>query len=295
MFPVKSVRLPRIIIGFRNLFYNTSAADTKKRRTWITYSLLVFPATAFALGFWQIRRRKWKIELIETLSARIPAKPITLPQNVVSSLELPEFTHVSVRGHFDHSREVIIGPRSLIEDMIPPTGYGSEWASKSRHNLIRSPISIPSSPGYFVVTPFFLENKPGTSILVNRGWVPFGARDPTIRPNGQVKGIVELSGYVRYPEKPPIRIFGTKIKNLICLDENQNPHIRYSCRNIEKMCDDLKTLPIFVDADYESSIVGGPVGGQTRVALRNEHASYIFTWFSLGITGLGMWIYFFIM
>ncbi|CAH8636694.1 unnamed protein product [Heterobilharzia americana] len=260
MFPVKSVRLPRIIIGFRNLFYNTSAADTKKRRTWITYSLLVFPATAFALGFWQIRRRKWKIELIETLSARIPAKPITLPQNVVSSLELPEFTHVSVRGHFDHSREVIIGPRSLIEDMIPPTGYGSE-----------------------------------TSILVNRGWVPFGARDPTIRPNGQVKGIVELSGYVRYPEKPPIRIFGTKIKNLICLDENQNPHIRYSCRNIEKMCDDLKTLPIFVDADYESSIVGGPVGGQTRVALRNEHASYIFTWFSLGITGLGMWIYFFIM
>ncbi|VDQ11392.1 unnamed protein product [Trichobilharzia regenti] len=45
----------------------------------------------------------------------------------------------------------------------------------------------------------------------------------------------------------------------------------------------------------KSTFVGGPVGGQTRVTLRNEHASYIFTWFSLGTIGLGMWIYFFLM
>ncbi|VDP86613.1 unnamed protein product [Echinostoma caproni] len=28
----------------------------------------------------------------------------------------------------------------------------------------------------------------------------------------------------------------------------------------------------------DSSTAGGPIGGQTRIKLRNEHASYIFTW-----------------
>ncbi|CAH8819784.1 unnamed protein product [Schistosoma curassoni] len=295
MFSLKSIRLAYAFTSCRHSYHSMLPTSSKKRRTWVTYSLLVLPATAFALGYWQIHRRRWKIDLIGKLNARIPAKPIQLPKNVDSSIQLPEFTHISVRGCFDHSREVVIGPRSLIEDFIPSKGYGSEWVVRSPNKYTQANMARPSVSGYFIVTPFFLEDRPGTSILVNRGWVPYGARDPTIRPNGQVKGVIELSGYIRYQEKAPIRIFGSKIQPLTCLDyENQNPHIRYSCRQIDQMSNDLKTLPIFLDADYESSTVGGPIGGQTRVVLRNEHASYIFTWFSLGTIGLGMWIYFFI-
>ncbi|TNN12707.1 Surfeit locus protein isoform 3 [Schistosoma japonicum] len=215
MYSIKLLRLAHASSSCRNSYHSLLPTDSKKRRTWISYSLLVFPAASFALGYWQIQRRKWKIDLLEKINSRIPAKPIQLPHK--------------------------------------------------------------------------------TSILVNRGWVPYGARDPIIRPDGQVEGVVELSGYIRYQEKPPTRIFGSQIGSLTCLDHaNQNPHIRYPCRQIDKMSNDLKTLPIFLDADYESSVVGGPVGGQTRVVLRNEHASYIFTWFSLGTIGLGMWIYFFI-
>lgn len=44
--------------------------------------------------------------------------------------------------------------------------------------------------------------------------------------------------------------------------------------------------PYFVDAKYETTIRGGPIGGQTTVSLRNEHLSYIFTWLSLsGLSG----------
>lgn len=47
--------------------------------------------------------------------------------------------------------------------------------------------------------------------------------------------------------------------------------------------------PIFLDATNEFDIPGGPVGGQTRISLRNEHLSYILTWFTLsGATGY-MW------
>lgn len=47
--------------------------------------------------------------------------------------------------------------------------------------------------------------------------------------------------------------------------------------------------PIFLDATNDFDIPGGPIGGQTRVSLRNEHLSYILTWFSLsGITAF-MW------
>ncbi|KAH8869284.1 Surfeit locus protein 1 [Schistosoma japonicum] len=265
MYSIKLLRLAHASSSCRNSYHSLLPTDSKKRRTWISYSLLVFPAASFALGYWQIQRRKWKIDLLEKINSRIPAKPIQLPHNVVSSSELPEFTHILVRGHFDHSHEVVIGPRSLIEDFIPFKGYGSEWAIRSPNKLLQSNMIRPSASGYFIVTPFYLEDRPGTSILVNRGWVPYGARDPIIRPDGQVED-----------------------------HANQNPHIRYPCRQIDKMSNDLKTLPIFLDADYESSVVGGPVGGQTRVVLRNEHASYIFTWFSLGTIGLGMWIYFFI-
>lgn len=61
----------------------------------------------------------------------------------------------------------------------------------------------------------------------------------------------------------------------------------------------LGTDPVFLDADHslfnkrinlkcylttidnltESTIPGGPIGGQTRVTLRNEHLSYIITWY----------------
>ena len=32
----------------------------------------------------------------------------------------------------------------------------------------------------------------------------------------------------------------------------------------------------FVETD--STVAGGPIGGQTNVTVRNEHLSYIFTW-----------------
>jgi len=50
--------------------------------------------------------------------------------------------------------------------------------------------------------------------------------------------------------------------------------------------------PLFFDADAEcpgGGVDGGPVGGQTLVTLRNEHASYIVTWYSLAALTALLW------
>ena len=44
------------------------------------------------------------------------------------------------------------------------------------------------------------------------------------------------------------------------------------------MADVAGTEPVFLDAKAETTVPGGPVGGQTRVSLRNEHLSYVMTW-----------------
>lgn len=46
----------------------------------------MIPATTFALGCWQVRRRQWKIDLIETLKTRTKAEPIELLEKLVSNV-----------------------------------------------------------------------------------------------------------------------------------------------------------------------------------------------------------------
>lgn len=50
------------------------------------------------------------------------------------------------------------------------------------------------------------------------------------------------------------------------------------------------TEPYYLDAVLNSSIPGGPIGGQTTISLRNEHLSYVVTWFSL--SGLSAYVWY---
>ena len=47
--------------------------------------------------------------------------------------------------------------------------------------------------------------------------------------------------------------------------------------------------PILFDADAGSTVKDGPAGGQTVVTVRNEHMSYILTWYSLSIVTSFLW------
>lgn len=48
------------------------------------------------------------------------------------------------------------------------------------------------------------------------------------------------------------------------------------CRDVESMAAVTGASPVFVDLCEGPP--GGPLAGQTRITLRNEHLSYLLTW-----------------
>lgn len=105
-----------------------------------------------------------------------------------------------------------------------------------------------------------------------------------------------------------------EVVGVVRLTETRKPFVpnndvernRWHYRDLEAMCQTTGAEPIFIDADFgkmivillnsevgqrfyggsvqvlychpDSTVPGGPIGGQTRVTLRNEHLQYIVTW-----------------
>lgn len=236
--------------------------DDSRRVTPFGWLLLAIPATTFGLGCWQVQRKQWKEGLIRTLETRMRLEAVPVPDNL-EDLNDMEYQKVTVRGEFLHDQELHLGPRALIQNGDSKTA-GGLFSQKE------------TSIGYLVITPFQLEGR-GDKILINRGWVPKRQLDPDTRPDGQIKGVVQLEGVVRLPENRPQ------------FTPNQRGAI-FMYRDVPKMSRIRGTEPYFLDATSSATIPLGPVGGQTRVTLRNEHLSYILTWFSL--SGFTSWLWF---
>lgn len=256
----------KIIKYFRN-FPRASqqfCSFTRKRETSITpigYLLLLVPTGTFCLGSWQIQRRKWKLKLINDIHKATSAAPIQLPSNPE---DVTEYQRVIVRGTFLHSQEMYIHPRSLIQ---PDQDYqkSSGLVSQGGQN------------GAWVVTPFKLADRNQT-ILVNRGWVPRKRISPETRLAGQVNGTTDIQGIVRQTEKRQS-------------NNGSWVHPFWQWRDIEGMSAATGAIPVFIDA---CSLDGpthpdAPVPGQTRLNLRNEHLSYIITWYSLSAITAFLW------
>lgn len=229
------------------------------------YVFLLFPAATLGLGVWQTNRRSWKINLIEELKSKSTAMAVDLPYEI-DDIEKLEFQKVRVRGRFDHKSEQYIGPRSVMHQGIESESNG----------LIGNPDVV----GWHVITPFHLEGgeRHGDTILVNRGWIQNKFLSAEKRSEAQFEGTLDLEGTVRTTEKR--QQFSQKL---------QQHGDKWQYRDIPALASKLGTEPIFLDADVHSSIQGGPIGGQTRVSLRNDHFSYMLTWYTLTAGLLIMW------
>lgn len=216
-------------------------------------AMLALPATCFGLGVWQVQRRQWKLGIIDQIEARVSAPPVPLPDNLRDlTLEDNEYLKVRVRGRFDHSKEMYINMRRDLNN------------------------EDAKDMGVYVITPFVLADRP-QSILVNRGHVPFRIQSPDDRKEGQVEGEVEIIGFNRFKEnQPPFSTNDTETRMFVN-------------RDIDLMSALTGSVPIYIDENLETSIPGGPVGGQTRVHIRNEHLQYICTWFGLCLCLSWLW------
>ncbi|XP_012695323.2 surfeit locus protein 1 [Clupea harengus] len=228
----------------------------------LKWLLLLIPVTTFGLGTWQMRRRQWKLQLIEELRSLTTAEPVSLPTDPME-LKTLEYRRVTVRGRYDHSQELYILPRSPVDPEKEAREAGQ--------------LSSSGETGANIITPFYCSDL-GIKILVNRGYVPKQRIRPETRVKGQVEEEVDVVGVVRLTEqrKPFV-------------PQNNMEKNRWYFRDLDAMAAVTGAEPIFIDADFASTIPGGPVGGQTRVTLRNEHMQYVVTWYSLSAATTYMW------
>lgn len=248
------------IINFSRLSSTTAAG--KGEDSFLKWFLLLIPVTTFGLGSWQVKRRQWKMALIDDLMTLTNAEPIPLPLDPLELNSL-EYRRVRVRGTYDHSQELYILPRSPVDPQKEAREAGT--------------LASSGETGANVITPFHCTDL-GVTILVNRGYVPKQKIRPETRMKGQVESEVEVVGVVRLTEvrKPFV-------------PNNDAERNRWHYRDLDAMSQVTGAVPIFIDADYASTVPGGPIGGQTRITLRNEHMQYIVTWYGLCAATSYMW------
>jgi surfeit locus 1 family protein len=204
-----------------------------------------------ALGVWQLQRLAWKRDLITRVDARIHAEAVPVPARATwPTLDLhdAEYRRVRAEGRYLHDLDTLV-------DAVTELG-----------------------PGAWVLTP--LATSDGI-ILVNRGFVPPGQRDPAARTAGEAGGEVQVTGLLRRSE-PGGRI----------LRANRPDEDRWFSRDVAAIAArrglEGPVAPFFIDADALPG-VAAPRGGMTVVRFRNAHLSYALTWFALaGLCVVGL-------
>lgn len=233
------------------------------------YCMLSIPIATFALGTWQVKRWRWKLGLIEDLKYRTSAEPIELPIDL-DELKDKEYYCAKVKGRFLYEKEFLMGPRSLILD-------GEAVSEKSGGIFSRK-----SGTGYYVITPFKLEDRDLT-IMVNRGWIPKSDRASFKMIENKITDSMEIIGVIRKTEKRPQFV-----------PDNAPEKGVWHFRDLDAMAKMTEAEPVYIELLSKYSTLHGPIGGQTRVTLRNEHVSYIVTWYGLFASTSYMWFRYFV-
>jgi surfeit locus 1 family protein len=210
----------------------------------LTAATLAGLALLLGLGVWQIQRLHWKEGLIAQIEARTKGPPITLEDALALAREGrdPSYWRVRVDGRFHHALERYL---YAVSD---------------------------GRVGWHVITP--LETEAGEMVLIDRGFVPDELKDPSSRALGEVGNLVTVTGIVRAPDTQGLFI-----------PDNEPRANRWFWRDLGAMTRSMfpdatvEVAPFYLEAEKANVPGGWPEGGQTRLALPNNHLQYAITWF----------------
>jgi len=222
-------------------------------------------AALVALGTWQVYRLQWKEGLIARVNERLSAEPIALEVALrVSDIDL-EYTPVSLTGEFVQNCEVY--------EFTTHEG-ASGWN-------VFAPLQLAEGQ-----TP-----ETANMIMINRGFVPYDRRDPSLRSESLPSGQVSITGLLRSPLAAKPGSF---------VNDNDSKAGTYFWRDIGAMAascgvGSASLVPVYVDAGIpgEAAVVGDlPIPGTTIVSFPNNHLQYAVTWYGLALALLGVGSYF---
>jgi surfeit locus 1 family protein len=220
----------------------------------LTALVLLSIAALLALGTWQVKRLSWKLDLIARVDSRVHADPVappTMPAWGSVNPQDDEYRHVRVNGVFLNARETLVYASTAL------------------------------GPGAWVMTPLKLSD--GTTIIINRGFVPTDKRDVATRSAGNLEGDTTVTGLLRMTEPE-----GS------LLQANLPSENRWYSRDVAAMAETHRlgqTAPYFIDADATLNPGGLPLGGLTVVKFPNSHLVYAITWYALAAMLAGAMIF----
>ncbi|RUM03756.1 SURF1 family protein [Rhizobium chutanense] len=227
---------------------------SQAKRAIFAVCLLLLAAALAALGTWQVQRLAWKRDLIARVEERVHAAPVPAPARAdwdkVNAAD-DEYRRVSATGTLANDKQTLVYASTIL------------------------------GPGYWVMTPLTLTD--GTSILINRGFVPIDRRDPASRRAGDVPGPVAITGLMRMTEP----------KGSL-LQSNDVTADRWYSRDVEAIAAKRgvgAVAPYFVDADATPNQGGLPVGGLTIIHFPNNHFVYAVTWYGLAAMVLALLLF----
>ena len=212
-------------------------------------ALIVF-AGLIALGNWQLERKVWKEGLIDTLGQRLAATPSALPPPEVWPRLAPaadEFRRVRF------SAQLLPGEEALV--------FTS--GSAFRPDVTGS--------GYWVFAPARLAG--GGLVVVNRGFVPEGRQDKATRAAGEVGGVLDMVGVMRWPEAPGW-----------FTPQPEPAHKLWFVRDPLAIAQAMhwgEVAPFFIELESPQPPGGLPLPGPLKVELPDDHLQYALTWFGL--------------
>ncbi|SCV06024.1 LANO_0H20428g1_1 [Lachancea nothofagi CBS 11611] len=290
--PIKSTKTP-----------NDKSENSSFTRMIFLGLMIAMPVVSFYLGSWQLRRLKWKTNLIATCEDRLtyPASP--LPKDFPpEEAENWEYRKVKITGEFKHDQELFVGPR------------------------VRNGIK-----GYLLFTPFVRQDT-GEILLIERGWISDDKVVPTKRSLHHLSlptGNIEIECLVRVAKKlgtfqwdkedrdsrlwqiidipdmcaasgaTPLHLqslYDLKDHNWAHCPNDVNPSASTSSKpskwkfwqrsspQVQSSSSSSTNSPISDDAEFnEWQLVksGVPVGKTPKIDLKNNHLQYLVTWYGL--------------
>lgn len=211
--------------------------------------LIVFVGL-LGLGKWQLDRKVWKENLIETLEQRLAAAPAELPP----ASRWPDMTAAD-----DEFRRV-----RLTAEFIPD----AEALVFTSGSTFRPDVT---GPGYWVFAPARLPD--GGLIVVDRGFVPEERKDKATRSEGNLSGTLNLVGVTRWPE--PGGWFAPQA------EPNHNLWFVRDPQAIAQAKGWGEVAPFFIELESPQPPGGWPLPGPLKVNLPDDHLQYALTWFGL--------------
>jgi surfeit locus 1 family protein len=224
-----------------------------------TVFAVVGVAFLIGLGIWQLDRKTWKQNLIATVAARTTGAPEDLPPRA----SWPQLIQQS------HEYRRVAFPAEFLE--------GQEALVYTAGSPFRPDVK---GPGYWVFAPAQLPG--GSIVVVNRGFVPADAKDPATRASGNVRGVVEVVGFMRWPET----------RGLFTPADDPKTNVWY-LRDPKAMAAEKKwatAAPFYIDQESPVPSGGVPLPGKLSVELPDNHLQYAITWFGLALALAGVYV-----